>query len=296
MRIALVAALLLTFCCSVFAGDRVTVHVMGLFHPQELTVSAEPDHLLTATVGDRELTVGDALCRHAILMRAGQRVSLQCGALRFTSKEITFSLHGGDAALLLAVPGKLQRDYRGQLKIASDGAELVAVVEMDIETAVASIVAAELPGDTPLEALKAQAIVARSFLVASRHRHLEAEFCDTTHCQFLRNPPPASSAPARAALATKGLVLTWNGKPFPAMYSASCGGHTRTLAQTGYRQHDYPYFSVECAYCKRHPDRGSSPGHGIGLCQKGSAAMAKEGADFHAILAHYFPNTGISTR
>jgi len=68
----------------------------------------------------------------------------------------------------------------------------------------------------------------------------------------------ASSPAAQAAGATRGLVLAWKGAPFAAMYSASCGGHTHSLAQVGAPVVDYPYFSVECAYCRRHPEKWSS--------------------------------------
>jgi stage II sporulation protein D len=89
------------------------------------------------------------------------------------------------------------------------------------------------------------------------------------------------------------LILTWQGKAFPAMYSASCGGTTRTLTQAGYRVQSYPYFSVECSYCRRHPITAGNAGHGIGLCQRGAVGMANEGVNFRAILAHYFPNTEV---
>ncbi len=40
--------------------------------------------------------------------------------------------------------------------------------------------------------------------------------------------------------------------------------------------------------------RGRGQGHGIGLCQRGAGAMAASGADFRAILAHYYPNTSVA--
>lgn len=36
---------------------------------------------------------------------------------------------------------------------------------------------------------------------------------------------------------------------------------------------------------------GVGSGHGVGLCQRGARNMAEVGADFRAILDHYFPNT-----
>jgi stage II sporulation protein D len=125
---------------------------------------------------------------------------------------------------------------------------------MDLETAVASVVAAENPSDVPLEAAKAQAIASRSFLLAGAGRHRDFDFCDTTHCQFLREPPSPDSAAARATAQTAGLVLTYQTKPVAAMYSRSCAGRTRTPAQLGLPEAGYPYYSVDCAYCRSHPD------------------------------------------
>jgi peptidoglycan hydrolase-like amidase len=47
-----------------------------------------------------------------------------------------------------------------------------------------------VPG-APFEALKAQAVVTRSSYVSARNRHPLFDFCDTTHCQFLRQAPGA---------------------------------------------------------------------------------------------------------
>jgi stage II sporulation protein D len=251
----------------------------------------------------------------------------------------------GPNNFVLSVPGKIHRQYQGELAIAGDGNSLVPVITMDLETAVASIVAAESPPGAPLEALKAQAVASRSYLIASKGRHgTSFDFCDTTHCQFLREPPPPAHPAALAARQTAGLVLAFNDSAFAAMYSASCGGHTYSLAELGISPRDYPYYSVDCEYCKKNPEvwtrnlssaeaeklgqrtseasrlrlarqlgwmaipsntystksngddvelRGVGRGHGIGLCQRGAAAMAKDGADFGTILQHYYPNTSL---
>jgi stage II sporulation protein D len=129
---------------------------------------------------------------------------------------------------------------------------------MDREIAVASIVAAENTTDTPVEALKAQAVATRSYLVASRGRHLDFDFCDTTHCQFLREPPGAETAAAHAVEATRDMVLAYQSQPFAAMYTRSCAGRTQTPAELGLPAATYPYYSVECKYCREHPMRWSS--------------------------------------
>jgi peptidoglycan hydrolase-like amidase len=282
-------------------AKRIRVGVFGLFRPTRLTLAPAR---------------GEAL-----LVRAGTfRFSLEDGAaasLRFKDGRIEYRWHGGavlartvsataqgSGGLLLAVPGKIHRRFLGDLEITAAGGWLLPVVIMDLETAVASATAAESPPGAPLEALKAQAVVARSYY-AARPRHARFDFCDTTHCQFLREPPAPQTPAALAAAATRGMVLEWNGAPLAALYSASCGGRTRALPNPP--PGSYPYFAVECPYCasgKRvscsyctrgegawPSRRGNGAGHGLGLCQTGAAAMAAQGAGFRAILEHYYPNT-----
>ena len=220
-----------------------------------------------------------------------------CAAAVFSTRAVRVTGPTGQAAdLQLSVPGRITRRFHGRLDVILDGSELVPVVSMDLETAVASVVAAEQIGSTPPEALKAQAVAARSFFIAARRRHHGFDFCDTTHCQFLREPPAADHPAARAARETAGLVLAFRGAPIPAFYSASCGGRTRTLAEAGLDAADgYPYFSVECG-AARHA-AGDRNGHGIGMCQRGAASLAAEhGASFAEILKHYYPGTTLEVR
>jgi peptidoglycan hydrolase-like amidase len=244
---------------------EVFVGVFGLFHPAVLSVQPAPGSaLLVESDGRTQVLEGN----HAIEIRTKARV---------TSRD------GSTVRFVLSVPGKISREYFGRLEIRPHDGELLAIVEMDREIAVASIVQAESPPGAPMEALKAQAVVARSFIAGSRPRHEGFEFCDTTHCQFLREPARARSAAEQAATATRGRVLQYEGRTIPALYSANCGGHTRTLADAGWTVEAYPYFGVEC------PVKGTVEGHQMGLCQRGSAELAKRGATFPAIITHYFP-------
>lgn len=186
-------------------------------------------------------------------------------------------LRGDD--FVLSVPGRIERRFHGHLELIRDGEEVIPVVTMGVETAVASIVAAESPPGAPLESLKAQAVVARSYLLAARGRHKHSDFCDTTHCQFLRESPPDGSPASDAARSTAGLVLIHEGQVVRAMYSADCGGHTRDFDSGS-----YPYFGVRCPV-----QSGAASGHRLGLCQVGAAAMARAGATWSDILQHYFP-------
>jgi peptidoglycan hydrolase-like amidase len=244
----------------------VRIAVFVLFHPAELQVQPVGGQALVLETGGGQT-----------VLEWGWVAKLR-GPARVTGRA------GMDTDFILSVPGKIERRFHGRLEVQVGGSELQAIVVMDRETAVASAVAAESPPGAPLEEMKAQAVVSRSFYAAARGRHAGFDYCDTTHCQFLREPPGAGDPAFRAARETRNLVLTYNGAIVQALYSANCGGHTDSLAEgTG-----YPYFSVEC------PFGGPREGHGLGLCQRGAARMAAQGAGFRKILEHYYPNTAIA--
>ena len=274
-------ALAVATCCA----QTVRIGVFGLFHPVQLRLAAIKGGVLEVRAGVASFVLRDAETATVALQDGG----IQCGWRGGAARSRTIYASPGDGGLILGVPGKIQRQFRGRLEIGVSKNALRPVVLMDLEVAVASVVAAESQPGTRIEALKAQAIVARSFYVAAHRRHAAFDFCDTTHCQFLRAPPRASQAAARATLATRGLVLAWHGATVAALYSARCGGRTRIPDHAA--PGNYPYFAVPCSYCARGQHHGVTAGHGIGLCQTGAAAMAASGADFRAILDHYYPNT-----
>jgi peptidoglycan hydrolase-like amidase len=206
---------------------------------------------------------------------------------RITGPVEVYGKNGEPVRFRLSVPGRERREFVGRLEVRAQDHELIPIVEMDRETAVASILAGEGAGALAPEARKAQAIVTRSYLAAARGRHENFDFCDTTHCQRLHSPPPAKSPSSRAALETRGLVIAFHDTIVSALYHANCGGKTKTAADAGWAVSGYPYFAVSC------PRRGRASGHGVGLCQLGAQEMARHGAKYTQIIAHYFPQTTV---
>ncbi len=248
LSLSALAFVTLAFCAP--ARD-LRIGVFGLLHPRQLAITCPPGQMLILTAGSRQVSLSDGAS--AFLYLEGGHVRVQSRNDAFAATEVHLAgATGGAADFLLAVPERLARQYRGRLDVLCRIDELVAVVDMDLETAVASAVAAESVPGASLEALKAQAVATRSYYLASRSRHGQVDFCDTTHCQFLREPPPPQSLAAQAALATRGLVLFYDGAPVPALFTGSCGGRTRTLAEVGLASAPYPYFSVPCNYCMEH--------------------------------------------
>ena len=246
---------------------RVRVEVLSLFRPSELRIGVVNHEVIAIEIDGKKrvLSAGSqAVVRRVNAQLIELRVDGVDGSLRGESLEVRAPSGPediGDCSFSLAVPDKLKRVYSGQLSIRARGAVLEAVVTMPLETAVASVVQAESPPGAGIEALKAQAVATRSFLIARQTAHVSFDFCDTTHCQFLRSPPAPDSAASRATKATAGLVLVWHSdttareQTLPAMYARSCGGRTRTLREIGVLSDGYPYYSVRCAWCTRHPER-----------------------------------------
>jgi stage II sporulation protein D len=336
-------ALLVLAICTPSSGQDVRIGVLGLFHAREIVVRAVPGEAVVMRAADRSIVLETSSGMDRVSLRLDSEliaIHTNDGDIRSRSISLT-SRDSSPADFLLTLPGKITRRYHGTLEVTPSSASLLMIVTMDLEAAVASVVAAESNPDTPLEALKAQAVATRSYLAAAKGRHDGFDFCDTTHCQFLRTMPDSSTPAARAVVATRGLILAYNAQPFAAMYTRSCSGRTRTPAEIGLPSNGYPYYAVACKHCREHPaawqsrvtpleaarlrtsgeaarleiDRllgwsavpsnnftvkrignrvlleGVGEGHGIGLCQSGAAAMARDGATFTQILAHYYPNT-----
>ena len=241
----------------------VRIGVLSLFRPTELRLrSAEGSEIVVDLDGRVRSLRGE---EQAVIRASGDRVQLTIGTVRMRGTSLRayapFGPRAADSTYFwLGVPGKLRRRYTGTLEIRLRGQTLEAIVTMPLETAVASIVQAESAPGAGMEALKAQAVAARSFLVARQTPHTDFDFCDTTHCQFLRSPPVSGSPADEATEATRSLILIWHDdaaaqdRTLAAMYSRSCGGQTRALREIGVSSSGYPYYAVRCAYCTRHPE------------------------------------------
>jgi len=236
----------------------VRIGVLGLFDPQQFILSASEGQALVLRSAAQTIVLENSGTPSATVKIEGSQVVVTCGAQVLVARAIQVAARANQSVdFILGIPGKITRRYHGSLEIKPASRELSAIVTIDLETAVASVVAAEYASDTPLEALKANAIAARSYFLSGR-RHHEFDFCDTTHCQFLRTPPPSDSLPAKAVAETRGLILSYQGRSFAAMYTRSCSGRTHIPAEVGLPHTTYPYYAVACSYCRLHPAHWTS--------------------------------------
>lgn len=153
-------------------------------------------------------------------------------------------------AIRIRAANPFERTYQGALEITARNNELQLILTTTDEELVAATVSAESPPGAPSAALEAQAIVARSWIHASKGRHGAFDLCDTTHCQHFKE---STSRGIKAAKQTQGLVLAWRGKTVAPAYSASCGGRTKTATAIGWDdENKYPYFEIDCPICLRY--------------------------------------------
>ena len=263
-------------------AEDVRIGILGLFRPHEITLKAAPGQALIiqariAQAGGKTFALErSSATDSARITSLGDDLILQIGNQSLLVSDLrASSRNDGVADFLLTIPGRISRRYRGALEVKSVADILIPVVRMDLETAVASVVQAESAPDTPLEALQAQAVATRSYFIADRGRHHDFDFCDTTHCQFLREPPPPQSNASRATFATRGQVLAYHDHAVAAMFTRSCGGRTRTPQEVGLSSHGYPYLSAVCDYCLRHPShwvRRVSSAEAADLRERGEAS------------------------
>jgi len=126
------------------------------------------------------------------------------------------------------------RTYRGRLEVLpAGGARLFSLVNVvDIEDYLLGVVPSEMPAAWPLEALKAQAVAARTYAVSNlgKHRASGFDLCDDIHCQAYLGYSNEYPGPAAAVRATAGIVATYRGRLINAVYHAHAGGATDSSA------------------------------------------------------------------
>src|SRR5580692_8749295 len=138
---------------------KVRIGVFGLFHPDQLTISPPPGQALVVRAGDDRIVLehSSGVPTASVLLN-GSEIVLQSGPRTVRARGLTIAGRKNEPVdFVLAVPRKIARHYRGTLEIRQSAGHLLAIVTMDREIAVASIVAAENTTETPFEALKAQA-------------------------------------------------------------------------------------------------------------------------------------------
>ena len=118
--------------------------------------------------------------------------------------------------------------YRDYITFMIKGDKINIINHIDVEHYLYGVVPREIPASSQLEALKAQAVVARSFAYANINKHINEGFnlCDTTHCQVYGGYDNEHPSTNQAVIETYGDYVTYNGSIISALYHSNSGGYT----------------------------------------------------------------------
>lgn len=120
--------------------------------------------------------------------------------------------------------------YRGMLTFVVNGATMTAVNVIDLEEYLYGVVPSEMPQSYEKEALKAQAVAARTYAMTKLGAHTGSgyQLCDGTNCQVYKGYSNEAAPTTAAVDATAGEVACYNGSPIEAVFSSSTGGYTES--------------------------------------------------------------------
>ncbi|MBW3658476.1 MAG: SpoIID/LytB domain-containing protein [Actinobacteria bacterium] len=174
---------------------------------------------------------------------------------------VDLGVYGGSVRVEAGAEGVLEvagdRRYADTIELRVNGDDLVFINELSMEAYLEGL--AEVPARWPEEALKAQAVAARTYawnsieLGTFGRRGLGYDICATVACQVFHGRDVVEDTFgdrwAAAVEATAGEVLTYEGRPILTRYSSSSGGRTQANEEVFPHEGPRPYLkSVEDPY------------------------------------------------
>ncbi len=141
----------------------------------------------------------------------------------------------GPSSIGLIMPDGATLKYRGAIRSAVPSAGSTSrntVNVVSIENYVRGVIAAEMPSSWMPEALKSQAVAARTYGVRSITSSRYYDICSTTSCQVYGGASRETTNTDSAVAATARKVLMHDGKPAFTQFSSSSGGYTAPGSQT----------------------------------------------------------------
>jgi stage II sporulation protein D len=119
--------------------------------------------------------------------------------------------------------------YRGNIEVRVDGGGVTAINEIDMDSYLRGVVAGEMPSTWPLEALKVQAVAARTYALATRKTDGAFDQYPDTRSQVYRGVTGESVRSDAAVSDTAGRIVTYGGVPAVTYYFSTSGGHTENV-------------------------------------------------------------------
>jgi SpoIID/LytB domain protein len=179
----------------------------------------------------------------------GEYLYLSCGGLTInmgTSLTLTRVLSDDPHAGLIIHETGRENIYCGDLKLTADEGAIMPVLTLDIEDYLYGVVPNEMSDSFPVEALKAQAVAARTYAMSRKAGAGSRAYdvVDTTGDQVFRGLNPDTENAIKAVDATRGVVGMYKGAYATCYFAASNGGQTALPDQIWGNDGDYGYLDV----------------------------------------------------
>jgi len=216
-----------------FAAGCLGAVVLGLLACSSATARMEPSVRVLLYNGPGPLRVGPAKAPSKVRVGPGGRVQVDGVAVP------GIWLPEGSGPWRVG-----SRTVRGQVVVRVRGHELEVVNRIGLEDYVASTVGGEMSSSWPREALRAQAVAARTYVLyeAAKRRDSDWDVRATTRSQVYEGTQAETPETRSATRATAGEVLTYGGEPILAVFHSTAGGRTERAAEVW--GEDLPYLRV----------------------------------------------------
>ena len=241
--------------------------------------------------------VGKRKNRGVVLRSKKGTLIAQCGAAMTAT---------GAPTVVIAGKGT----YRGSLEVRASGGGVDAINVLDVEDYVRGVVAKESPPSWPIEALKAQAVAARSYVLSSGN-HGTFDVYDDTRSQAYGGVGAETAKTDQAVAATHLQVVLYKGKVAQTFFFSTSGGHTENneFTSLGFGQPAIPYlrgvddpYEAEAGSPYEHWKRKFSVGkitgalHSIGLRGKlRNIVVTQRGTSPRIVQANLIGSGGTAT-
>lgn len=164
-------------------------------------------------------------------------VTVTNSAGRFSASRIVVDLTKGNHSAFInsikraRAKGLEQAEYRGhELDIIPENGHLKVILILDMEQYLKGVLESEIPASYHIEALKAQAVAARTYALNPRisHEKDNADVCDSYLCcqYFAGHKAVGSQKHTQAIEATSGEIVKYGTKVILALFSSNAGGYT----------------------------------------------------------------------
>lgn len=218
-----------------------TDNFAGLYHKE---VKFTSDKGITVTVGEKETKYN-----------AGEEVSFKVGdeALSQGRVYIKSDSENGKIKLLSVNRNDGNPSYRGSMEIESTDNGLIIINDVSIEEYLYAVIPSEMPSSYGLEALKVQAICARSYaynqLFANGYSEYGAHVDDSVSYQVYNNINETENS-IQAVKETYGKVIEYDDKVITAYYFSTSSGHTASINEVwmGSTETDYLVGKLQTKY------------------------------------------------